>query len=75
MMASGLAVVTSGVGGAGELIDDGHTGLHFMGGDSKDLARCLKRLVDDGLSLKKPAPIGAKEARQRFSVMAAALRH
>ena len=27
MMASGLAVVSSGVGGAGELIEDGRTGL------------------------------------------------
>ena len=33
MMASGLAVVSSGVGGAGELIDDGRTGLKFMAGD------------------------------------------
>ena len=72
MMASGLAVVTSGVGGAGELIDDGRTGLHFMGGDSKDLARCLKRLVDDGPLLKNLRQSGQKEARQRFSVMAAA---
>ena len=47
MMASGLAVVSSGVGGAGELIDDGRTGLRFMAGDSRDLARCLMRLVDD----------------------------
>ena len=30
MMASGLVVVSSGVGGAGELIDDGRTGLKFM---------------------------------------------
>ena len=35
MMASGLVVVSSGVGGAGELIDDGRTGLRFMAGDSR----------------------------------------
>ena len=46
-MASGLAVVSSGVGGAGELIDDGRTGLLFMAGDSQDLARCLMRLASD----------------------------
>ena len=45
MMASGLAVVSSGVGGAGELIDDGRTGLRFKAGDSQDLARCLMRLA------------------------------
>ena len=38
MMASGLVVVSSGVGGAGELIDDGRTGLRFQAGDSQDLA-------------------------------------
>ena len=62
----------SGVGGAGELIDDGRTGLHFIAGDSKDLARCLKRLVDDGPLLNRLRQSGQQEARQRFSVMAAA---
>ena len=47
MMASGLVVVSSGVGGAGELIDDGRTGLRFQAGDSQDLARCLMRLASD----------------------------
>ena len=44
MMASGLVVVSSGVGGAGELIEDGRTGLRFKAGDSKDLASCLRAL-------------------------------
>ena len=35
MMASGLVVVSSGVGGAGELIDDGRTGLRFQADDSE----------------------------------------
>ena len=46
-MASGLVVVSSGVGGAGELIDDGRTGLRFKAGDSQRLARCLMRLAQD----------------------------
>ena len=37
MMASGLVLVSR-VGGAGELIDDGRTGLRFQAGDSQDLA-------------------------------------
>ena len=41
MMASGLVLVSSGVGGAGELIDDGRTGLRFQAGDSQDLSRCV----------------------------------
>ena len=36
-----LVVVSSGVGGAGELIDDGRTGLLFQPGDTQGLARCL----------------------------------
>ena len=37
MMASGLVVVSSGVGGAAELVDDGRTGLRFQASDSKAL--------------------------------------
>ena len=71
-MASGLALVTSGVGGAGELVDDGRTGLRFIAGNSEDLARCLIRLVRDVALLDKLRQSGQNEARQRFSVMASA---
>ena len=53
MMASGLVVVSSGVGGAGELIDDGRTGLRFEAGDSEDLARCLTKLARDNALLRR----------------------
>ena len=72
MMASGLAVVSSGVGGAGELIEDGKTGLRFKAGDSKELASCLKRLARDATLLQEISHAGQKEARQRFSVMQSA---
>ena len=72
MMASGLVVVSSGVGGAGELIDDGRTGLRFQAGDSKGLAHCLMRLCRDANLLERLRKAGQQEARQRFSVMAAA---
>ena len=73
MMASGLAVVSSGVGGAAELIDNGrHSGLIFRAGDSQALARCLMRLVKDASLLDRLSRAGQKEARQRFSVMTAA---
>jgi len=67
-MASGLALVSSGVGGAGELVDDGETGLLFEAGNSQDLCRQLKRLVyEPGLlaSLRKRGP---ETIRARFSV-------
>ena len=72
MMASGLAVVSSGVGGAGELIDDGRTGLRFKAGDSQDLARCLMRLATDNTLLKSLRQTGQQVARERFSVTASA---
>ena len=71
-MASGLVVVSSGVGGAAELIDDGRTGLRFHPGDSKDLARCLIQLANDSTLLNELRQTGQREARQRFSVRTAA---
>ena len=71
-MASGLAVVSSGVGGAGELIEDGRTGLRFQAGDSKGLAQCLIRLTKDAALLNHLRIAGQQEAQQRFSVMASA---
>ena len=72
MMASGLVVVSSGVGGAGELIEDGRTGLLFNAGDSENLARCLMRLISDSTLLMKLRQAGQMQARQQFSVMASA---
>ena len=72
MMASGLVVVSSGVGGAGEVVEDGRTGLRFKAGDSKDLAQCLMRLAKDFSLLNGLREAGQREARQRFSVMASA---
>tara|TARA_B100000674_G_C37918050_1_gene951930 strand:+ start:400 stop:1590 length:1191 start_codon:yes stop_codon:yes gene_type:complete len=70
MMASGLVVVSSGVGGAGELIDDGRTGLLFQAGDSQDLARCLMRLASDAALITRLRQAGQRQTRQSFSVMA-----
>ncbi len=74
MMASGLAVVSSGVGGAGELIDNARTGLLFKAGDSQDLAGCLMRLVSDADLLLGLSKAGQREAQERFSVMESAAR-
>ena len=72
MMASGLVVVSSGVGGAGELIDDGRTGLRFEAGNCEDLARCLTKLAGDNSLLRRLSQAGQQEARQRFCVMTSA---
>ena len=65
-------VVSSGVGGAGELIDDGRTGLSFRNSDSKDLAWCLKRLACDYNLFKSLSQAGRAKVQQHFSVMASA---
>ena len=44
-MASGLALVSTGVGGASELFEDGVSGLQYQAGDSKALAQQLARLA------------------------------
>ena len=68
MMASGLVVVSSGVGGAGELIDHGRTGLKFKAGDSEDLTRCLVQLATNSELLNNLGQAGQNESEKRFSV-------
>ena len=41
-MASGLALVSNGVGGAAEVFEDGISGLSFQAGDAKSLAAQLE---------------------------------
>ena len=72
MMASGLALVSSGVGGASELIEDGRTGLRFQAGDSQDLARCLMRLASDTALLNDLRQAGQREVQETFQRMASA---
>ena len=69
MMASGLVVVSSGVGGAAELIDNGRTGLLFQAGNSQELAGCLMRLARDTTLFDGLRQAGQREVQQRFSVM------
>ena len=40
-------VVTSNIGGMAEYVRDGIDGLHFQVGDAKDLARTLRRFLDE----------------------------
>lgn len=67
-MASGLALVSSGVGGAGELFEDGHTGLRFQPGNAASLAAVLARLIDNPRLLQRIAQAGEQRARSLFSV-------
>ena len=68
MMASGLAVVSSCVGGAGELIKHRETGLAFQPNNYQGLSACLKELARDSKLNKKIAREGKILIREKFSV-------
>ena len=68
MMASGLTVISSCVGGAGELVDHGKTGLAFKPGDSEDLAKCLEITAINENLRENLSKNGKKKVDDMFSV-------
>lgn len=68
IQASGLALVSSGVGGASELFEDGISGLRFQPGDAADLARQLQRLVAIPEMLAQLQQQGQARVQRLFSV-------
>lgn len=72
MMASGLAVASSGVGGACELIRHGHNGLLFKSGDAKDLASYLKQLCTEKELFERIRNNGTNTIHKQFSIQRAA---
>jgi len=72
MQASGLALVSSGVGGATELLGGGQCGLPFVAGDAADLSRQLLRLVQQPGLLAALRQRGTQQVQQQFSVTRAA---
>lgn len=72
-MASGLVVVTSGVGGAGELVEDGLSGLRFDPGNAQSLAAVLMALNKASAEeWRAMAHRGRARVQQHFSVERAA---
>ena len=67
-MASGLALISTGVGGAAELFEDGISGLHYPAGNSAALAERLERLAYDPALLHQLQKAGEKRVRHKFSV-------
>ena len=67
-MASGLALVSTGVGGASELFEDGISGLHYPAGNSRALAEQLERLAYDPELLLSLQQAGNHRVRHHFSV-------
>ena len=71
-MASGLALVSSGVGGAAELFEEGISGLRFEAGNPHSLARVLAQLAKNPALVNQLGQEGQKRATALFSVAAAA---
>ena len=69
-MASGLALVSTGVGGAAEVFEDGISGLHYPSGDSTALAERLEKLAQHPELLMRLREAGEQRVRQHFSVNA-----
>ena len=67
-MASGLALVSTGVGGASEVFEDEISGLLYAAGSSADLAEKLERLAYDEALLLRLQRAGEHRVRQQFSV-------
>ena len=71
-MASGLALISSGVGGASEVFEDGTNGLQFEAGNAQALAKQIKRLFDEPGLLRALQENALERARNRFDVQRSA---
>lgn len=67
-MASGLALISSGVGGASEVFETNKSGLKFDAGNSRSLAEEIRRLFDEPGLLTALQKNGIERARKKFDV-------
>ena len=73
-MASGLALVSTGVGGASEVFENEISGLSYPAGNSTALAEQLERLARDPALLRRLQRNGEHRIRTHFSVNASAIK-
>ncbi len=66
-MACGRAVVTSGAGGAGEIVTAGHDALTHVPGDARGLSAVLAELVDDAALRQRLGTAGRATAGRAFT--------
>ncbi|MBM5827019.1 MAG: glycosyltransferase family 4 protein [Cyanobacteria bacterium M_surface_7_m2_040] len=68
MLASGLGLVSSGVGGAAELLEHDISGLRFEAGNATSLAQQLSRLMQEPGLLAKLRAAGLQRVHRDFNV-------
>ena len=67
-MASGVAVIGSAVGGAGEILKNNENALTFTPDDHVDLGRKMKRLIESSSLRERLAKAGREIARNKFDI-------
>ena len=72
-MASGLALVSSGVGGAAEVFENGISGLQFQASNANHLAEVLTQLGGDPARVQQLSAAGQQRAREVLTVERSAL--
>lgn len=68
IMASGIVLFSSGVGGAAELIEHSKSGLLFEANNPVSLANQIQSLITEPLKMQEISESGQKRANQFFSV-------
>lgn len=63
----GKAVIASRIGSLTEMVGDGATGLTFTPGDSADLRRAARRLLDDEPLARRLGQAALKRSREEYS--------
>lgn len=72
-MSSGLLLLSSGVGGAAEIFEDGVSGLHFQANNPASLAARVEQLIKSSPEqLRAMARNGKERIEQKFSVLKSA---
>jgi glycosyltransferase involved in cell wall biosynthesis len=74
-MAAGLPVVSTGVGGVPELVQDGRDGILVARGDMKGLGAAMQMLAKDSERRRELGASGRKRARSEFAVGAMTQRY
>lgn len=71
-MSCGAAVVTSDVGGAGSVIEDGVSGIVVPSGDAIQFARAINELLSDRARIEQISLAGSEAVRTRYTWAAVA---
>jgi glycosyltransferase involved in cell wall biosynthesis len=65
--AKGTPVIVSGLGAMAEIVEDGHTGLHFAPGNACDLAEKARAMLADASRLRRMRQSARKTFEENFT--------